>query len=792
MTSALHFHSLKSFTFCVTLLLSIHCIGQGLPKEFYFSADGRTLHVGGKPSTGLYNEDAVQDIRLSFPQTNYLTLLASNYAAKTNIPATMWHNGKSYDSVGVRFKGNTSYRMLGTSLKKSFNISADFVKSSQDVRGYKTLNLNNSYQDASMAREIFYYHQIRRHSAAPKANFVRLYVNDTDYGLYQNVQQINKDMMSEWFLSNDGTNWRADVPTGTTGGGGGGWGDGTAALNYLGDDTTAYKKYYTLKSSDQAQPWVDLPKVCKILNQAPLSNLEDSLQNYLDIDRTLWHLASEILFCDDDSYVYKGKMDYYLYQDAETKRFVTIDYDANSTMGANLATQWSPFYNETKANYPLLNRLLAVPNIRQRYLAHVRTLITEAFNVDSTTAVLNRYTALLDTTVQKDPIKLTTYAQWQTGIAALKTFITTRKNFLLNNAEVAQVAPSITQTAYYTNGSVWQVPTATQDVTIRTKITHINGLSQVLLYFGTGIYGKFQKTQMYDDGAHDDGAANDGVFGAKISKQNAATWVRYYIEAAANNTSKSIAFAPVGADHDVYVYQVQTNGSAVGDIVINEFMASNVSTVKDEFNQFDDWVELYNKGTQAVNIGGYNITDNPTNLTKWTFPANTTIPAGGYLIVWADEDSSQNTVGKYHANFKLSKSGEFLALLNASGQMLDSLTFGSQVDDRSLSRMPNGTGSFVIKASTFGKNNESATATNELENIGKITLAPNPTTGELNIATDGDPLSNLSVLNSIGQVMLSVKGIDNQQYTLDLSNYPNGFYFVKIGKSTVKKVILQR
>ena len=792
MKSAIQHIGSKSLIFCVMLLLSTYCDGQSLPKEYYFSADGRTMHVGGKPSTGFYKEEEIQGIRLSFPQSNYLTLLANNYASKTNIPATMWLNGKSYDSVGVRFKGNTSYRSVSTSLKKSFNISADFVKPTQDFKGYKTLNLNNSYQDASMVREIFYYHQIRRHSAAPKANFVRLYVNDGDYGLYQNVQQINKDMMSEWFLSNDGTNWRADVPAGTTGGGGGGWGDGTAALNYLGDDTTAYKKYYTLKSSDQAQPWADLPKVCKILNQTPLSNLEDSLQNYLDIDRTLWHLASEILFCDDDSYVFKGKMDYYLYQDAETKRFVTIDYDANSTMAANVATQWSPFYNETKVNYPLLNRLLAVPNIRQRYLAHVRTLIAESFNVDSANAVLNRYTALLDTTVQKDPIKLTTYAQWQTGMTALKSFITARKNYVLSNAEVAQVAPTISQTGFYTNSVAWQVPTSTQDVTIRTKITHTNGLSQVLLYFGTNIYGKFQKTLMYDDGAHDDGAANDGIFSAKIPKQNAATWVRYYIEATANNASKSIAFAPVGADHDVYVYQVQTNGSAVGDIVINEFMASNTSTVKDEFSQNDDWIELYNKGTQAINIGGYNITDSPTNLTKWAFPTNTTIPAGGYLIVWADEDSSQNTAGKYHANFKLSKSGEFLALLNASGQMLDSLTFGAQVDDRSLSRIPNGTGSFVIKAATFGKNNESATATNELENVGKITLAPNPTTGELTISTDGDPLSNLLVLNSIGQVMTSIKGIDNQQYTLDLSNFSNGFYFIKIGKNTVKKVILQR
>jgi hypothetical protein len=107
--------------------------------------------------------------------------------------------------------------------------------------------------------------------------------------------------------------WRADRPTTGGGpGGGGGWGDGTAALNFLTSDTADYQQYYTLKESTRTQPWDYLVTVCDKLENTPLAALEDTLLNYMDLDRTLWYLASEIAWTDDDSYVYKGKMDYYV------------------------------------------------------------------------------------------------------------------------------------------------------------------------------------------------------------------------------------------------------------------------------------------------------------------------------------------------------------------------------------------------------------------------------------------------------------------------------------------------
>jgi spore coat protein CotH len=356
-------------------LLPKQGLSQGLPDEMYLSPDFKMLYSGGLPSTGLYDESLIKSIYLTFPQTNYWTLLQQNYASKTDLPATMVVDGVTYDSVGVRFKGNTSYQGTGTSQKKSFNITLDYADPDQDLYGYQTLNLNNCFDDPSFMREWFFLHQIRNHIPAAKSAFSKLYINGANWGLYPNVQQLNKDFLKEWFLSNDGTNWRADKPPGSPGGPGGGWGDGTAALNYLSPNASSYQQYYTLKSSDQVNPWQDLINGCSKLENTPTANLQNALPDSMDVDRALWFLASEIAFSDDDSYVYKGKMDYYVYYEPETHRITPIEFDGNTVMKSN-HVNWSPFYNQTNANYPLMNRLFAIPELRQRYLAHLRTIIS--------------------------------------------------------------------------------------------------------------------------------------------------------------------------------------------------------------------------------------------------------------------------------------------------------------------------------------------------------------------------------------------------------------------------------
>lgn len=129
------------------------------------------------------------------------------------------------------------------------------------------------------------------------------------------------------------------------------------------------------------------------------------------------------------------------------------------------------------------------------------------------------------------------------------------------------------------------------------------------------------------------------------------------------------------------------NTSSKPQIFINEFMAVNSKTIKDEANQYDDWLELYNAADTLVNLTGYYLSDKLTVTNKWKFPAVTISPKG-FLLVWCDGDTTQ---GPLHANFKITSIGEPLVIFTPEGKILDSLSFGIQYADTSFGRFPDGT-----------------------------------------------------------------------------------------------------
>lgn len=755
---------------------------QNFPDEMHLSPDGKRLVTGDLPNAGLFDQSIIRNINLTFNQANYWTLLTNNFASKTDLLAAMEVDGVVFDSVGVRFKGQTSYSQVNGQ-KKSFNITIDSYVPGQDLMGYDILNLNNCFQDASFLREVFYQSQIKKYIPAAKSSFIHLYLNGQDWGIYPMVQQLNGSFLKEWFLSNDGTNWRADRPPGSPGGPGGGWGDGTAALNYLGNDTSLFKQYYTLKSTEFNNPWDYLRDACLVLDTVSNANMETALATYLDIDRALWFLACEIAFTDDDGYVYKGKMDYYVYYESETGRIVPLEYDGNSCMDLSRVTTWSPFYNQTNANYPLLNRILAVPALRQRYLAHMRTIVNEAFDLTTSHAKLDAYKAQIDALVQSDPKKIYTYAQFTAEVTELKTFMTNRRNALIGNAEVAQVAPTITATDMLVNGTSWTQPTSADSVSVITTITSTNGLDHVYLYTGTGIVGNFTKADMYDDGLHADGAPADGIYGATIAALPAGTWVRFYIEAAAANTAKSVKFDPQGAEHDVYIYYIAPVYATNSDIVINELMAKNLSTAADSTGEFDDWIELYNKTANPVDLTGYIITDNEFNLTKYSLPAATIMPANSYLIIWADEDGGQ---GNFHANFQLSGSGEKIMLLNPLGQIADEVTYGQQVDDQGYARIPNGTGNFVIQAPTFAANNETVAITPTSQDP-HWNIYPNPAGNFVRIVTSTESQHPFTITDAYGRTIF--KNTFTHSTLIPTADWAAGLYIINHGTKSEKLII---
>ncbi|MGW8317279.1 MAG: CotH kinase family protein, partial [Bacteroidales bacterium] len=119
-----------------------------------------------------------------------------------------------------------------------------------------------------------------------------------------------------------------------------------------------------------------------------------------------------------------------------------------------------------------------------------------------------------------------------------------------------------------------------------------------------------------------------------------------------------------------------------GQLYLNEVMASNATTHADlDFGEYADWIEIYNAGSTGIDLSGWYLSDDPGNPTMWGFQSGTTIPAGGYLLVYAD-----GTGYGLHTNFKLSKEGETVLLVTPQVILGDSFTFPGQLTDISFGR----------------------------------------------------------------------------------------------------------
>lgn len=145
------------------------------------------------------------------------------------------------------------------------------------------------------------------------------------------------------------------------------------------------------------------------------------------------------------------------------------------------------------------------------------------------------------------------------------------------------------------------------------------------------------------------------------------------------------------------------NPDITRSVVINELMPINTWTAADQDGEYDDWIELYNLTLNDINLSQYYLTDSKNNLTKWQFPDGTVILSKGYLIVWADKDTTQNGL---HTNYKLASEGEKVLLLTPDLTIIDQVEFGSQSNELSYARVPNGTGAFIWQRATFNYKND--------------------------------------------------------------------------------------
>jgi hypothetical protein len=203
-------------------------------------------------------------------------------------------------------------------------------------------------------------------------------------------------------------------------------------------------------------------------------------------------------------------------------------------------------------------------------------------------------------------------------------------------------------------------------------------------------------------------------------------------------------------------------------LAINELQAANQTTVTDEWGDFDDWVEIVNRGSTPMSLDGLYLTDDLTVPGKFTFP-DTTLPPGGHALVWCDLEPNE---GPWHASFKLEQSDEEVGLFAgpiATSDPIDVRVYDDQLTDTSFGRLPDGGPIWQVMATpTPGEDNVGGgNIRPQITNVSHFPPAPpanSPVTVTANIWDDGT-LTQTQLLYDVGSGFVTVNLLDDGMHS---------------------------
>jgi hypothetical protein len=715
--------------------------------------------------TTFYDRATVQTIEIFFASSSWDAILDAATTTDTyTIADSVRINGVVFDSVGVKYKGNSSYNASNN--KNPLHLNLDYIKGSQDYEGYTSVKLQNGYQDPSMIREVLSYAILEQYMDCPKANFANVYINGTLRGVYSNAESINEDFCGDHFYSTYGSFFKCNPiggagPTSTV----------NPDLKWISSDSSAYFNGYELISDFG---WNDLVNLINVLN-----NDFTQIETVLDVDRALWMLAFNNVLVNLDSYSGAFRQNYYLYKD-QNGRFDPVIWDLNMSFagfpggtgsGSYTATSLDPMSNSTSTNHPLIKKMLADPMYKRMYMAHLRTIVQEIFASGDYITTANTIRTTIDASVQADPYKFYTYTQYQnslttsvtgsgpgggTSIPGIQQLMDARVTYFNTNSNYTLVAPTITSFAASTN-----TPYYGQNITMT-----VTASNETSVYFGYrfNVQDRFTRLAMYDDGAHNDGVAGDHVYGVSVTLNCGQMQYYFYVE---NNDAG--LFSPQRAEHEYYTLSVVMPWPTQGQIVINEVMADNGTIVLDNYNENDDWIELYNTTSSAIALSGMYLSDDPLLLNEWQFPTGSYIAPNSYLIVWADKDADQSGL---HTNFKLSSAGESVIFGNGAAAF-DQVDFTAQTTDVSFARCPDA-GVFDLTAPTFGVTNNCFAGIAD-DTARDVRIYPVPTSDKLTIVSEVN--YQFRIVDLLGRSIASGE-LSLGDTVLDLSSSTSGIYEV--------------
>lgn len=391
----------------------------------------------------LFNGVQIHTVNINFPQSNYWTLLVNNKAyddandSSSYIPAQVIINGSApLDSVGIQFKGNSSYYNY-TGNKKPFTLSFDEYKNNQKYDSLSSINLNNCYQDPSFMREKLFLDFLNSKGLnAPRSNYAKLYINNIYWGFYQIGERVNKTFCKDRFGNKGGNLFKGDK--GTT---------ACADLKYHGS-ISSYTNCYTLKTNTSANNWSDLINLTKQINTTTATQFKDSVDKVLNANSFIGSWAACNMFVDFDSYAFRFIHNYYIYHNTVTNKFEWITWDASTVFGmdvpgtvASIENKSILYIEPTATDRPLANKMLNNVAYKNQYITFMCNFLN-TFNSSVLNPKIDSIYNLIKASVYADPLKMYSNTNFDNNITSNITIGPTTypglKSFIQNRSASIQ------------------------------------------------------------------------------------------------------------------------------------------------------------------------------------------------------------------------------------------------------------------------------------------------------------------------------------------------------------------
>jgi len=512
---------------------------------------------------GLFDPTVVRELHINFENDDYHNILTEGFfnTPSMRIPASITFNGATLDSVGVRYKGNSTFCLptQQNNVKVPYNLDMNYWISGQKLMDYNKVKLANAWLDPTYCKEYIASRIYRKYLPTPEINLIALHSQGNYTGLYVNTESINKQFLEKHFGEDEGVLFKCDGAGVFCDENGNGTEGGTPSLAHLGSDSTSYYDSYTIKSE---HGWEELMNLISTLEFTP-ENIED----VINMDRVMWAMAVNTVTNNLDTYNGYYVHNYYLYQDVEG-RFQMIPWDLDNTFGGaimgfsffspNDIYHFDPFFGgwDNSDYRPLIDLIYNTPMYRKQYIAHIKTVMEESMNQDEIAQEISSLQDIASSYASNDSnglFSMENYtsnvqeAFWSTGFnwgfAGILSTIEERMAFLSSHAEIDVPSPIL------------------GNLSIVNGVAHITAYDadEIQLRWTTNsIASNFQSTVMVDDGTQGDEFASDGVFSIPMPNVDGAD-IKFYIRA---TNSEAMSLSPARAEYEYYIYG---NTSGVSD-----------------------------------------------------------------------------------------------------------------------------------------------------------------------------------------------------------------------------------